>query len=251
MPAAPPTLDSVIKWDKERIEQAVVNGTPEAHFTFNLTNVSSEVVTISAVTTSCGCTVAKLPEQPWHLGPGSNGQISATMNLAGKSGTTVKTLTVMTENNKWAPKLLFVQSTILPAAAPQPMSAMDRDANQNLAKADRQAIFKGDCVRCHVEPAKNKFGQDLYTAACGICHEAEHRATMVADLHKLPHETNAGFWRNWIAHGKSDSLMPAFAVEEGGILSREQIESLVSYLSVAIPSKPGLPPAPKPTASLK
>jgi mono/diheme cytochrome c family protein len=70
-------------------------------------------------------------------------------------------------------------------------------------------------------------------------------------LNKLPHQTHAGFWRNWIAHGKSDSLMPAFAVEEGGILSREQIESLVSYLSVAIPSKPGLPPAPKPTASLK
>jgi mono/diheme cytochrome c family protein len=161
----------------------------------------------------------------------------------------VKTLTVASE--KWAPKLLFVQTTILPPAAAPPMTDADRAANQKLAIADRQAVFKGDCARCHVEPAKNLYGVQLYEKACGICHEAEHRATMVADLHKLPHETNAEFWRNWITHGKSDSLMPAFAVEEGGILNREQIESLVSYLIVAIPSKPGLPPAPKPTASLK
>lgn len=248
LPPAPQTLDAVIKWDRERIEQTVPAGTPQAHFIFNLTNTSSEVVTITGVSTSCGCTVARLPEQPWHLAPGANGQISATMSLAGKSGTVVKVLTVASE--KWAPKLLYVQTTILPQAANLAMSQMDREANQKMAVADRQAVFKGDCARCHVEPAKNKYGKELFVAACGICHESDHRATMVADLHNIPQPTDSEFWRNWISHGKPGSLMPAFSTAEGGFLNDDQITSLVNYLIVAIPSKVPMP-APKTTASAK
>jgi mono/diheme cytochrome c family protein len=39
-------------------------------------------------------------------------------------------------------------------------------------------------------------------------------------------------------HGKPGSLMPAFAKVEGGILSDEQIDSLVRYLSATIPPHP-------------
>jgi mono/diheme cytochrome c family protein len=244
-PLAQPPLDSLIKWDAERKDLTVTNGTPQAQFTFNLTNVSAEVVTINSATTSCGCTVASLPEQPWRLAPGSNGQISATMNLAGKSGTTVKTITVASDKGT---KILYVQATILPSAAVPQMTAMDREVNQKLAIADRQAVFKGDCASCHAEPAKNKFGQPLYAAVCGVCHEAEHRATMVANLHAITQETNAEFWRNWIAHGKPGTLMPAFSLAEGGILNDAQINTLVSYLVAIIPSKPAAQ-APKPTAS--
>lgn len=245
-PVAQPSLDSVIKWDAERKDQTVASGTPQAQFTFNLTNVSAEVVTINSATTSCGCTVASLPEQPWKLAPGKNGQIHATMNLAGKSGTTVKTINVVSDQGA---KMLYVQATILPAAAPtQPLTAMDREVNQKLAIADRQAVFKGDCARCHAAPAMNKFGQPLYTAVCGVCHESEHRATMVPNLHALPHETNAEYWKNWIAHGKLNTLMPAFSLAEGGILSDEQVTSLVSYLVATIPSKPAVQ-ASKPAAS--
>jgi mono/diheme cytochrome c family protein len=245
-PVAQPSLDSLIKWDAERKDVTVASGTPQAQFTFNLTNVSAEVVTINSATTSCGCTVASLPEQPWKLAPGKNGQISATMNLLGKSGTTVKTINVVSDKGS---KMLYVQTTILPAAAPtQALTAMDRESNQKLAIADRQAVFKGDCARCHAQPALNKFGQPLYVAVCGVCHESEHRATMVSNLHAIPQETNAEFWKNWIAHGKPGTLMPAFSLADGGILSDEQITSLVSYLVATIPSKPALQ-AIKPTAS--
>ena len=238
-PVLPPPsrtgLDGTIAFDAERKEVTVPNGTPQAQFTFNLTNISSEVVTITTVATSCGCTVARLPETPWKIAPGANGQINATMNLAGKSGTSQKTLTV---NSDRGPKLLIVQATILPPdATAKPMTEMDREANQKLAIVDRQGVFKADCARCHVEPTKGLMGQPLYVKACGICHEAEHRATMVTDLHALPYETNAQVWRNWIMHGKPGTLMPAFAVAEGGILSDDQINSLVNYLVVAIPSK--------------
>jgi mono/diheme cytochrome c family protein len=246
-PVAQPSLDAVIKWDTERKEVTVPNGTPNAQFTFNLTNVSSEVVSINSATTSCGCTVASLPENPWHLAPGKNGQISATMNLAGKSGTTVKTITVASDKGT---KILYVQATILPPAAAPQMTAMDREQNQKLAIADRQAVFKGECAKCHAEPAMNKFGQPLYVAVCGVCHEAEHRATMVPNLHTIAQETNAEFWKNWIAHGKLNTLMPAFSIADGGILSDEQINSLVNYLVAVIPSKPAVP-APKTTALVR
>ena len=108
---------------------------------------------------------------------------------------------------------------------------------------------KGDCARCHVEPVIGKMGKDLFTAACGICHEGEHRATMVPDLHALPHETNAEFWKTWTAHGKIGSLMPAFAQTDGGPLSDQQIASLTDYLVKAIPSKPGATAAILPTTT--
>jgi mono/diheme cytochrome c family protein len=235
VPAQPPSLDMMLKWDAEKKDQTVVNGTPQANFSFNLTNVSPEVVTINSVITSCGCTVAQLPERPWRIAPGANGQIKATMNLAGKFGTSSKTLTV---NSDKGVKQLIVQVTILPAGVAQQMTAQDREKNQKLAIADRQAVFKGDCASCHAAPAKDKYGAQLFTAACGVCHEGQNRGTMVPDLHAIAQETNAEFWRNWITHGKPGSLMPAFAVSEGGILSDEQINSLVNYLIVAIPSKP-------------
>jgi hypothetical protein len=60
----------------------------------------------------------------------------------------------------------------------------------------------------------------------------------VPNLHKLPDPTNAAFWKNWIMHGKPGTLMPAFAQSEGGFLSDMQIESLVAYLTMTIPSHP-------------
>jgi len=111
--------------------------------------------------------------------------------------------------------------------------------------ANRQAVFQGECITCHVTPALNEMGAELYEKACGICHEAEHRASMVPDLHALQKETNADYWRTWITSSMEGKLMPAFAIEHGGFLNQAQIDSLVSYLLRAIPSRPAsnAPPA--------
>jgi mono/diheme cytochrome c family protein len=235
-----PALENFLAFDAEQKDVSVTNGTIEALFSFNLTNISTSPVTINYVQTSCGCTVAKLPSTPWVLAPNEHGEISATMQLAGTppGGTKVKTLTV---NSDKGTKALFVKATILPE--PAAMTEMDRTNNFNMAKADRQAVFKGDCIRCHVTPAKDaaghdKMGQDLYVAVCGVCHDAEHQASFVPNLHRLPEPTSAEFWKNWILHGKPGSLMPAFAKNEGGILSNEQVDSLVQFLTATIPSHP-------------
>ncbi len=157
------------------------------------------------------------------------------MNVSGKSGVVFKTVTFNTDKGI---KTLMLKVTIQPppppAVAPA-TSSMNRERNQELAKQDRQAVFKGECARCHVEKVKGKLGQELYVTACGICHEAEHRATMVPDLHAIKQDTNPDFWRTWIARGKPGSLMPAFAQSEGGPLNDAEINSLVQYLVTAIP----------------
>lgn len=237
-PAANP-IDKLLVWDALTKEVTVTNGTPQANFVFNLTNISSGPVTILNAHASCGCTVARLPQEPWVLPPGTNSELHVTMNLAGKMGEVTKTITINTDSGI---QMLFVKSRILPAPAPQ---MGDRVANQKLALTDRQAVFKGDCAVCHTEPTRNKMGLALYASACGVCHEAEHRASMVPNLHALPEPTNTEFWRNWITNGKEGTLMPAFSDKKGGILSDAQIESLVSYLNATIPSKP----QPKPQAA--
>jgi cytochrome c553 len=238
VPIPTQTIDAFLKWDGETKQATVVHGTAEAKFSFSLTNVSQEVVTINGVHTSCGCTAAQLPAVPWRIEPGASGQIGATMNLANKSGTITKTVTVNTDKG---PKLLFVKANILPPSAEQ-MEMDSRENNQRIALADRQAVFRGDCARCHSE-SKDKMGHELYTSVCGVCHEAEHRAAMVPNLHALKSPTNADYWRNWVTHGKAGTLMPAFSEKEGGILTDEQIDSLVKYLSETIPSKTASQPA--------
>jgi Cytochrome c, mono- and diheme variants len=232
-PGKPLSVDDFLKWDAETKEAIATNDVIETQFSFWLTNVSTFDVTINGVGTSCGCTAARLPSQPWTLPPGSNGVINVTMNLANKSGTITKTVTVSTDKGS---KMLFVRSIILPPAAGQ-MTGNERQSNQMIALADRQAVFRGDCARCHAD-TRDKLGKELYASVCGVCHEAEHRASMVPNLRELKQPTNAEYWRNWITKGKPGTLMPAFSEKEGGILNDAQIESLVKYLTEAIPSKP-------------
>jgi cytochrome c553 len=243
-PVSPPkvtpvgALDNFLKFDADAKTANVANGTEKAHFTFSVTNVSSEVVTINYILGSCHCTVAQLPSQPWKLQPKEVGEFSATMDLAGSppNSSKFKTLTVNADKGV---KVLDVTTHILPDMS----SPSERTNNVKMATADRQAVFKGDCMQCHADSAKDssghdKMGQDLYAAVCGICHESSRRATFVPDLHHLADATSAAFWRTWITAGKTGTLMPAFAKSEGGPLSNEQIDSLVDYLSASIPAHP-------------
>jgi len=191
-------------------------------------------VTILEVHPSCGCTTAQLPPLPWIIPGGTNAQFGLTVNVAGKTGTMTKTVTVRTDKGF---KMLMLQITILPPVIPTQSDA-DRARALEMAKADRQTVFRGDCLACHVKPGEGKYGKNLYDAVCAICHEGERRASVVPDLHHITTPTNVDFWQTWIAHGKAGSLMPAFSTTDGGPLSNMQITSLVQYLASTIPSQP-------------
>jgi cytochrome c553 len=226
-----------LTWDSERKETNVISGQTSAAFTFWLTNVSPEAVTINSVRTSCGCTVAQLPSMPWKLDPGASGSIPVTMSLAGKIGSIEKAVMV---DGTTGNKTLIVRAN-MPSPANQPVAGggidPDRIKNMQMTLADRQVVFKGECAKCHAEPAANKTGEQLYVAACGICHDSVHRAAMVPDLKNLRHPTNEEHWRKWTRSGRPGSMMPAFAKSEGGPLTDEQIDSLVKFLTDTITAK--------------
>jgi mono/diheme cytochrome c family protein len=236
-PYKPPVITNalpagLLTFDAERKEDTLHEGDPQAHFVFNFTNISSKDVTISEVKTSCGCTTAELPSMPWKLAPHARGRIPVTMNVLGHTGTNTKTLTITTLLGF---KTLDVVATILPPVVDATMG--ERERNQQLAKSDRQAVFKGDCAKCHAEPAKGKMGQDLYVAACAICHEATPRAAMVTDLSVINHATSYDFWKVMVSLGLPGTAMPAFAEKQGGPLTGEQIDSLARTLTEKFPSK--------------
>ena len=233
-PLAPPPVQKPfpLVLDSDIKEYTAKPGETNAQFSFLLTNNSPSAVTINEVRTSCGCTVAKLPSQPWLLTPGTNGEVHVTVDLRGKRGQITKLVYVYGD---FATKTLTVKVNI-PEAPLDPMAGRAR--NVQIASADRQAVFKNDCAKCHVEPTVGKKGEALFAAACAICHESDHRASMVPDLRNLNHSTDRIYWKVWTSQGKTGSLMPAFAQSEGGPLTKEQIDSLADYLAEHIPSRP-------------
>jgi mono/diheme cytochrome c family protein len=224
--------ERTLVWDSELKEYKTKPGETETLFSFTATNHSAAEIVINEVHPSCGCTVVSMPAQPWKLASGATGKIEAKVDLRGKRGILMKTLTV---NSSAGNKNLIFKVTIADPV-PANLSPADREAflrrtqNQKAAGADRQAVFKNDCAVCHVQPAAGKTGRELFDTSCGICHTAAHRASMVPELTGLPNGGNRDYWHAWISRGKEGSLMPAFAKSAGGPLSDEQITSLVDYV---------------------
>jgi mono/diheme cytochrome c family protein len=247
--AAPSNPLETLTWDGVMKETSPVPGQKTADFIFSVTNNTAAPVVIDHVQTSCGCTVAKLPSQPWVIAPQNGGNISASINLLGKAGTFYKTLTIFNTNQAFTKQL-----TLKVNMPPAPMNPiMEREKNQQLAQIDHQQVFKGDCAKCHAEPAHDAMGKELYVKACGICHEAHPRASMVPDLHVLKHPADLSFWKMIIAEGKPKTMMPAFSQQNGGPLTPEQIDSLAALMVHEFPQQiyqnPN-PPGDKPTMPL-
>jgi mono/diheme cytochrome c family protein len=225
---------SILAWDAESKTIEVHEGEPQGHLAFNFTNVSKGEVVISNVHPGCGCTTAQLPPLPWTNAPGANGRIGVTINITAHGTTSLyKTLTVTTDKGI---KVLSFHVNILPLVLPT-LTDAERARDLVIAQTNRQAVFQGECVTCHVKPGANRYGKELYDSDCGICHEGAHRLALAPDLHALIVPTGVEFWRNWVAHGKVGGLMPAFANAEGGPLNDLQINSLATWLNTAYPSK--------------
>lgn len=216
-------------WDAQGITYRAKPGDEAADFTFVVTNKSDKRVEIQELRPSCGCTVAEMPSQPWVLEPGARGSFRAAADFKGKFGVFVKAIHVV---SNFGTQMLTVRVEIPDTEESR------RKRNQELAELDRQAVFRGDCAACHVAPTVGKTGGELFQLACGICHTAEHRASMVPDLAVAREVRNEAYWRKWISDGKEQSLMPAFAAAQGGPLTDAQVESLVEYLTKNFAAQP-------------
>lgn len=236
--------EGVLTWLTDLQEHHLKPGETNVHFVFVMTNTAPSNVVVTAVRTSCGCTIAKVPPMPWVLKPGERGEVAADVDVRRKVGTLNKTVTVETTLGY---KTLMTRVHIPhqvngdPASLPDPGSdrAAERARNIALSAADRQAVFKGECAVCHTEPTKGQMGEKLFAAACSICHEGPNRASMVPDLAAVKTPRDKSYWKQWITEGgKPGGLMPSFTLAQGGPLSDEQISSLVDFLVVKFPSTP-------------
>lgn len=218
-----------LAWDALEKTHTAKPGEEVAEFAFTVRNTGDSAVEILELRPSCGCTVAEMPQKPWVLEPGASGTFRATADFRGKQGKFSKSIHVAST----AGAQLLQVHVIIPET-----EETRRARGQQLAAVDRQAVFRGDCARCHVEPTRGKQGAELFAAACGICHTAEHRAAMVPDLAVARGPRDEAYWTKWIGEGKPRTLMPAFAAEHGGPLSGEQIRSLVQFALERLPRAP-------------
>jgi mono/diheme cytochrome c family protein len=226
---AAPEKPAALVWDALEKRYEAQPGEAEAEFFFTVKNVSANPVEITDVATSCHCTAAMMPHKPWILAPGAEEKLRVVVDLRSRRGTLTKTIYVDTSAG---PEQLQVFVKVPPSPAIQ------REMNQMVAQADRQAVLRGDCATCHVTPTIGKQGAELFATACVICHGAEHRASMVPDLKQPKTARDAAFWDHWIRNGADGTLMPAFAKSAGGPLDDEQIKSLVAYLLANLPTQP-------------
>ena len=214
-------------------------GDTSVAFKFNITNVWTNVITVDRVETSCGCTLAKLPANPWHIQPGEHGALDATLNLEGKAaGQLTKFVTLYLSANG---EFIGTRVATLKVTVPErpdanklaTMSESDRKAAMLLAKADPQKIFTdANCAKCHADRGrKMATGPELYSADCAICHDSPNRASFVPDLHALKVPTNLDYWTAILNYGKPNTMMPAFASFKGGPLNENQVHVLAGYLA--------------------
>src|SRR6185369_13062625 len=155
---------------------------------------------------------------------GKTGAISKLLTVNSTAGSKILTLNVNIPAASANPTPAIANPNLNPDPNPNPplpsksASNMDRARNQQASTQDRQVVFKGECASCHSTPTVGKFGHELYQAGCAICHDAEHRAQMVPDLHSLKPALDAEQWKQWITASKPGSMMPAFAKVHGGPL---------------------------------
>jgi len=228
-----PSIDGILTWDAiAKVHHAKLNEL-DVGFEFYFQNKTSKEVQIKRAISTCGCTVAKLPKLPWVIKPAQKGSVPVTMDLRGKSGVITKTIQLVTDQGIIPLKARVAIGLV--SGPSKKRSQEERAANLRAAAANRQAIFAGKCVECHVIPTIGKRGKQLYSTACGICHESKNRAPFVTDLRRLAKGKDKEYWQQWIADSKPNSLMPAFAKQHGGNLDNSQIRTLVAYLTRIFP----------------
>jgi hypothetical protein len=87
---------NILAWDATKKEYHAKPGELSAPFTFSMTNISSGPITIYDTSTTCECTVAKLPSTPWVVPGGGHGIIEATINLSNRVETVTNSVIIFT-----------------------------------------------------------------------------------------------------------------------------------------------------------
>jgi len=118
-----------LKWEQTSVElhPALSDKQAVAHFKYE--NVGKTPVYFRSVKASCGCTTAQTQKD--EVPPGDKGEITATFNIGGRTGTQVKTVTVLTDDGTTQLTLKAVIPQLLEL---QPMFVMWKSGEEPKAK---------------------------------------------------------------------------------------------------------------------
>src|SRR5207237_7427893 len=111
---------SELKWEQTSVDLKPALGDKQAVAHFKYENVGNTPIHFESVHASCGCTTAQTQNE--QVAPGQKGEITATFNIGGRTGTQVKTVTVRTDdpNPAHSTTVLTLKAVITPLLENQP-----------------------------------------------------------------------------------------------------------------------------------
>ena len=138
---------SELKWEQTSVDLKPALGDKQAVAHFKYENVGKTPVHFKSVHASCGCTTAQTQNE--QVAPGEKGEIIATFNIGGRTGTQVKTVTVQTDDpdTALATTVLTLKAVITPLLELQPALVYWQNGEEPkpkivTAKANKDAAIK-------------------------------------------------------------------------------------------------------------
>jgi len=134
-----------LKWEQTSVDLRPGFNDKQAVAHFNYENVGNTPVHFKSVHASCGCTTAQTQNE--QVAPGQKGEITATFNIGGRTGTQVKTVTVQTDDPERSSIVLTLKAVITPLLEFQPTLVYWQNGEEPkpkiiTAKANKDAAIK-------------------------------------------------------------------------------------------------------------
>src|SRR6478736_7041020 len=134
-----------LKWEQTSVDLRPGFNDKQAVAHFKYENVGNTPVHFKSVHASCGCTTAQTQNE--QVGPGQKGEITATFNIGGRTGTQVKTVTVQTDDPEPSTVVLTLKAVITPLLEFQPTLVYWQNGEEPkpkiiTAKANKDAAIK-------------------------------------------------------------------------------------------------------------
>ena len=134
-----------LKWEQTSVDLRPGFNDKQAVAHFKYENVGNTPVHFKSVHASCGCTTAQTQNE--QVGPGQKGEITATFNIGGRTGTQVKTVTVQTDDPERSTIVLTLKAVITPLLEIQPTLVYWQNGEEPkpkiiTAKANKDAAVK-------------------------------------------------------------------------------------------------------------
>ena len=134
-----------LKWEQTSVDLRPAFNDKQAVAHFKYQNVGNTPIHFKSVHASCGCTTAQTQNE--QVAPGQKGEITATFNIGGRTGTQVKTVTVQTDDPEPSTVVLTLKAVITPLLELQPTLVYWQNGEEPkpksiTAKANKDAAIK-------------------------------------------------------------------------------------------------------------